>query len=61
MKRKGKIRYRGRDFNYRIDEHRILWIRDSENSEFNMGQVRPLQESDDIDSVLLDMLRGAGY
>ena len=61
MKRKGTVSYNGRNFNYRIDEHRTLWIRDSTNAEFNMGQVRPLNDADDIDTVLIDMLRGAGY
>jgi hypothetical protein len=60
MKKRGSVIYNGLVYNYEIDESRYICILEG-GIKTNIGQIRPLQPSDDIEEVVLEMLRCGGY
>ena len=55
------VAYNGRVYEYVVDENRYIWIIDGPGSKSNIGQVRPLQNSDDVEGVVIQMLESGGY
>ena len=61
MKNTGTVIYNGRVYKYEVDERRYVWIIDGPGSKSNIGQVRPLEYSEDVEDVVIQMLESGGY
>ena len=60
MKKNGSIIHNSQKFEYQVDEHGYVWIT-VKMGKINIGQVRPLSPSSDIEQVLHEMLDAGGY
>ena len=61
MDKKGSVIHNGKKFDYIVDENRYVWFYDPLGAKTNMGQVRPLTNLDDVEDVVIQMLKGSGY
>jgi len=61
MRKKGTVLYNGRKVKYMVDENRYVWFYDSDNARINIGQVRPLDYSDNVEEVIIEMLVAGGF
>lgn len=60
MEKHGTVSFKGRVYQYEVDEHRFIWIIE-EYGKTNIGQTRPLLPSDNVEQIVLEMLTAGGY
>jgi hypothetical protein len=60
MKNHRSVIYKGLVYNYEVDGNRYIWIIEG-GTKTNIGQIRPLRLSENIEEVVLEMLRCGGY
>ena len=57
---KGSVIHSGQKFDYEVDENREIWIIQG-LGKINIGQVRPVNLSDNIENIVYQMLDHGGY
>lgn len=57
---KGSVIHNGKKFDYEVDEHGFIWLIQG-LGKTNIGQVRPINSSDNIESLVHQMLDGGGF
>ena len=58
----GKIIYKEEVYEYELDDEGKVWITSpSKIGKINIGQFRPVNNLDDINSVVLEMLEKGGF
>jgi hypothetical protein len=60
MKKRGKVVFEKKVYDYEVDEDKYVWIIEG-GTRTNIGQHRPLLPSDDVEEVVLAMLQAGGY
>lgn len=60
MKKQGTVIYNEKPYEYTIDEDNYIWII-NKGVKTNTGQVRPLNSLDNVEEVVLEMLKHGAY
>jgi len=59
-KKNGFVIHNGIKYEYEVDENGYVWIL-KEPGKLNIGQVRPISYTDNIEEIVHDMLDAGGY
>ncbi|OFX64553.1 MAG: hypothetical protein A2W84_01505 [Bacteroidetes bacterium GWC2_40_13] len=57
---KGSVNHNGQKYDYEVDENGYIWIQ-QKLGKTNIGQVRPVNSSDNIENIVHQMLDAGGY